>query len=292
MAERESPPAAGAKREVCVRQRIPLSWAALVVLVLVVCSAQGALAVTHSVGGVSANNLTDWGVTPTVSGGQFNNTSLNSTITLLGSSVNNNAYREANGGGEDYDIESLYIDADNNNIYFASIISTNPNGVAFGSYTMRQGDLGIWSGPHGTPYPSGDPLYGVGVRQTGPHQGRVVQGATWTMDDGFVGPAYMLGSTGTELGTVGDSAVSVAQLPLDDNGRHNWVVKGSFARSLFNPVGEYTFKFGPSCNNDYEVVTATIPQRTRPPVPEPATVALLAIGALPVLPMLRRRRSA
>jgi len=289
MAERVRPPAVGAKKEECVRQRIPLSWAALVVLVLVIGSAQGALAATHSVGG---NDLSDWGVVPTVSVGQFVGTSLNATIALA-SSVNpgaNNVYREPNGGGEDYDIESLYIDADNDNIYFASIISTNPNGVAFGSYTMRQGDLAIWQGPKGAGnYPAVAPQYGVGVRKTGAHEGRVVQGASWTMDDGFVGPAYML-ADGTDLGA---ASVSVASLGMNDNGgKANWVVKGSFARSLFNPVGQYTFKFGPSCNNDYEVLTATIPQRVKPPVPEPTTVALLAIGALPVLPMLRRRRAA
>jgi len=299
-----SPPAVGAKKEVCVRERIPLGWAALVVLVLVIGSAQGVLAAAHSVGGY---DLTDWGVNPSVSGGTFVAGSLTAGTALV-QSVNDNLYRRANGGGESYDIESLYVDADNDSIYFASIISTDPSGVWFNPYWMRQGDFGMWQGAKGSgdwpgeaPGPTESvgtpPQYGVGVRQTGSQYGKVVQGGGWTMDDGFAGPAYMQGN-GTVLGS---ASVSVARLrnaantaDLNDQGIGNWVVKGKIARSLLpnSANGTWTFKFGPSCNNDFEVLTAVIPDRVRPPVPEPTTVALLAIGALPVLPMLRRRRSA
>ena len=238
-------------------------------------------------------DLSDWGVTLSLNGsGLFNNAwapGAGSTGTVQYSALDN-AYRNANQGGESYDVEALYVDADATNVYFAAVLSTDPAGQPWESWIMRQGDLALrpYSAANWTTSGTGVPAYGVGVRQrpSGDRFQEVWQGSTWKYDDGFTGPAYMRAGTGTQTGS---ATVTVTQWSGggDRGSAGTWIVEGSIPRSaLGNPTGVWQFRISPSCNNDWEVVNYDLTS-----VPEPATLLLFTAGLGGLFAARRRRHN-
>lgn len=235
--------------------------------------------------------LNDWGVTP------FSDWSPNSlTADWVGGKAENNngGWNNTTGlngfGGETFDVEAMYFDDFETDIYFAIITSFPQEGVdAYGTH-FNTGDLGL------DLYPGGSYGYEYGVKCGINGFGTLSYLPTWTLPDGNQGwtanaPSEFLG--GTSLGTI-SLIYSNLGVFTNDNGTINdystYLIEGKIAKSdlevgAMNIGQQVKLHWTMSCGNDAVDLQGDVDN----PVPEPTTMVLMGAGLVGI--SLRKRFS-
>lgn len=195
-------------------------------------------------------------------------------------------------GGQAYDAEALYAYFDNTNLYVALVTGLSPNTVddpAHNSYAP--GDLAFDFGNDGS--------FEFGIQTTGPNQGNVYQGATWNLglwdvNGGYINnthlapdpshPTSMVDGTGT---LVGAAVLEYTNNVIHQMGQYSgdhYVLEAAIPLLAFSGFsGEFLLHWTMNCANDAVQLVSTLPLTLPHPdingtVPEPATIALLALG--------------
>ena len=215
-------------------------------------------------------NLSDWGVTP------FTDWVPDAPTARYVEENYDGTNPEPNGhplGGEYYDIEALYFDADESNAYFAVVTS----------YPLT-GDLGIdldcdiTTGEYGYEY-------GINTRKWSINYGKVYYMPDWyrTVVDPDASPGLIIG--GTEVG-----AATITQIPIDsDNGYPNFVIEGKVSRSqIGSPLKDQLSNIHITiwCGND-EIIIGKFKWTE---VPEFATIAIPVAAILGLVLFYNHRK--
>ena len=248
-------------------------------------------------------DLSDWGLH---TNGNINDWTASSS---LGTSLKR-ALEDDNApgrGGQAYDAEALYSFMDATNLYIALVTGLDPNRLNDPSQnTYGPGDLAIDFTNFGN---TGS--FEFGIQTTGPDQGKIYQDVSW----------------GLGLWDVNDKESKKSGLPANPNhptsiieGTGNWVGNAilEYTETAFKNMGEYTnnkhyvieaaiplvaftgfsgaftLHWTMNCANDTIQLMSSLPAlglitHNRTSVPEPATLALIALGMLGLTTSQRKR---
>ena len=188
------------------------------------------------------------------------------------------------GFGEQFDVEAIYFDNDDDYIYYAMVTSFHPDyllptelGYNHDRY-IAPGDLAINMGGGMYEYgiDTGANTYG------GTATGEVVQGGTWFLQN----PAWDVSQpflTNYYGGTsMGYASIDWYDLGMIENDYGTWVLELTIDRSyLGNPGNGDTvgLHWTLGCRNDYLGLIGDIDDHPPiPPIPEPTTLLLLGLG--------------
>jgi hypothetical protein len=173
-------------------------------------------------------------------------------------------------GGELYDAEALYCDPSGSLVYLALVTSFPQGGV----YSSLPGDFGIDLDLDG--------IYEYGLKTTGAQAGGLYADPIWSHTSSYPlsGPARILGGT-----LVDTQPLIYHQTEIVENGYPTWVIEGCFDwSSVGGPAGPFGLHWTMSCGNDLLNMQVN-------PVPEPATILLLAPGLAALWGLARRKRN-
>lgn len=180
-------------------------------------------------------SIADWGIGVSVGGGNnFSNAWVPSSTTASYAQGNDIGPVSGNpGGGEAFDVESLYFDSDSNYAYFALVTSANPYGMDVSypycyNYDFGAGDLAIKLGVDENDFwKTSDADFGIGTRPVGLTGGtghrvsaswglvkeNVGGNLKWYHENGYnwneFDQSYFDANTGTLAGTLMTSGVNI-----------------------------------------------------------------------------------
>ncbi|MCA1978156.1 MAG: PEP-CTERM sorting domain-containing protein, partial [Thiobacillus sp.] len=224
-------------------------------------------------------NLADWGITRT---GSANDWTPDARIKGWGVEDQTGGlgtYLRPGYGGQAYDVEALYVDFDSQYLYLALVTGHNPR-TAQGGGHYAAGDFAIDFGRDGS--------FEYGIETTGSNgktQGGLYAVRHWgagLWGAANEGPTSVLAGVLLGLGEVAYSTTGVDNLGAYRNDLH-YFYEARVPLNLFGPSWGQAFDvhWTMNCANDSLTVDPA-------PVPEPATLALLAAGALGLLRHVRK----
>jgi hypothetical protein len=172
-------------------------------------------------------------------------------------------------GGEQYDAEAMYFDISGGMAYVALVTSFPSSGI----YSSLPGDFGIDLNMDG--------IYEYGLKTTGAMAGGLYADPTWLNTSSFPisSPSRIIGGTLLDM-----QPLVYQQTEIVENGYPTWVIEGRFDwASLGSPTGSMGLHWTMDCGNDMLNLEVN-------PVPEPATILLLAPGLAALYGYSRRRK--
>jgi len=228
-------------------------------------------------------NMSDWGISATT--GFTTNDNVNEPVTCYQNGVYyweedghyNSGYVGPGYGGQDYDIEALYVTTDATNLYIGIITGFFPSG------TNYMGDIAIDLDLDG--------VYEYGVDTTTGNFHSDLEGDDWSNPDCFPVSAPVsieVGNTGTPT-TNNDNFFYGGMTLLDssNNSQQTNLYAIEVAVALTNLPsdwnGQGNFHITQWCGNDAGDLNIS-------PVPEPATILLLGLGLVGLAGISRKRK--
>ena len=208
--------------------------------------------------------LDDWGVQP-----HMQWTPAGASVSWVQEDNWGSAHPDFPSGGEQYDAEAMYCDITGGMAYVALVTSFPRMGIQ----SALPGDFGIDLNMDG--------IYEYGLKTTGAHAGGLFANPTWltTTDFPISSPSRIIGGTLLDM-----QPLAYQQLEITENGYPTWVIEGRFDwASLGSPTGTMGLHWTMDCGNDMLNLEVN-------PIPEPATVLLLAPGLAALYGYSRRRK--
>lgn len=186
--------------------------------------------------------------------------------------LGNSGYVGPGYGGQDYDIEALYVTSDATNLYIGIITGFFPSGDNY------MGDIAIDLDSDGV-YE-----YGIDTSTGNFHSG--LTSADWSVPVHFGSStpvSIAAGNTGIPVNIPG--SFYYGEMNLDGQNTDLYAIEVAVALTDLSWEGHGNFHITQWCGNDAGDLTVA-------PVPEPATVILLGIGLLGLAGYSRKRRDA
>jgi len=173
-------------------------------------------------------------------------------------------------GGEAYDAEALYAHVTGGMTYVALVTSFPRDGI----FSALPGDFGIDLDLDG--------VYEFGLKTTGAQAGGLFANPTWlnATDYSSSSPSRIVGGTLIDM-----QPLAYHQTGIIENGYPTWVIESRFDWTSIggDPASSFGLHWTMDCGNDRLNLQVN-------PVPEPATMLLLAPGLAALWGYSRRRR--
>lgn len=232
----------------------------LILIFAVVCTVSFEQADAYLINGL----LDDWGVQPHVQWAP------SAGISWIEEDNWGSGHSGFPSGGEAYDAEAMYAHVTGGMTYLALVTSFPRDGI----YSSRPGDFGIDLDLDG--------IYEYGLKTTGPQAGGLFADPIWMDATTYPSssPSRILGGT-----LIDTQPLAYHQTGIIENGYPTWVIESRFDWSPLggDPAAPFGLHWTMDCGNDRLDLQVN-------PVPEPATVLLLAPGLAALWGYSRRRK--